>query len=259
MKLATNTVIDSDQHLVEYRGLWARAHRPGRPRRRDPRSSTTTLGNTWLTWRDERLGLADVQTPGETDAIGDRRHARARAASRPSALRRRAARATTGTRPRASSASTRWGSTRRCCSRTSACSGSAARRRSLPALLANMRAWNRWCATVVADGRGGCIRSRTSRCATSTGSTPSSPRSRRAGVRLAMIAPALVDGRPLSHPDLDRAWAAFVEHGITPVFHVADQPRVVRRRVVHRRRRSRRRRRSSRCSSTPPPRSRAPT
>ncbi len=40
-----------------------------------------------------------------------------------------------------------------------------------------------------------------------------------------MIAPALVDGRPLSHPDLDRAWSAFVEHGVTPVFHVADQPR----------------------------------
>lgn len=41
-----------------------------------------------------------------------------------------------------------------------------------------------------------------------------------------MIAPAPVDGRPLSHPDHDRIWAAFVDHGITPVFHVADQPRV---------------------------------
>ena len=41
-----------------------------------------------------------------------------------------------------------------------------------------------------------------------------------------MIAPALVDGRPLSHPDHDRIWSAFVEHGVTPVFHVADQPRV---------------------------------
>src|SRR5207253_2689955 len=41
------------------------------------------------------------------------------------------------------------------------------------------------------------------------------------GVRLAMIAPALVDGKSLSHPDLDRAWTAFVDHGITPVFHVS--------------------------------------
>ena len=37
--------------------------------------------------------------------------------------------------------------------------------------------------------------------------------------------PALVDGRRLSDPSLDWAWAAFVDHGITPVFHVADQPR----------------------------------
>jgi predicted TIM-barrel fold metal-dependent hydrolase len=35
-----------------------------------------------------------------------------------------------------------------------------------------------------------------------------------------------VDGKALSHPDLDRAWAAFVHHGVSPVFHVADQPRV---------------------------------
>jgi predicted TIM-barrel fold metal-dependent hydrolase len=47
----------------------------------------------------------------------------------------------------------------------------------------------------------------------------------RAGIRLAMIAPGLVNGRPLSHPDHDRLWAAFCRHGVTPVFHVADQIR----------------------------------
>jgi predicted TIM-barrel fold metal-dependent hydrolase len=47
-----------------------------------------------------------------------------------------------------------------------------------------------------------------------------------AGVRLAMIAPGPVDGRPLSHPDHERLWSAFADHGVTPVFHVADQPRV---------------------------------
>ena len=40
-----------------------------------------------------------------------------------------------------------------------------------------------------------------------------------------MIPPSLVDGRPLSDPELDRAWAAFVDFGITPVFHVANQER----------------------------------
>jgi predicted TIM-barrel fold metal-dependent hydrolase len=94
------------------------------------------------------------------------------------------------------------------------------------ALEANMAAWNRWCGSVVSDSRqrlhpvahldlrdpawvDGQLRE------LSTG-----------GVRLAMVAPALVDGRPLSHPDHDTIWRSFVEHGVTPVFHVADQPRV---------------------------------
>lgn len=44
----------------------------------------------------------------------------------------------------------------------------------------------------------------------------------RAGVRLAMVAPAPVDGKPLSHPDLDPVWAAFCDHGVSPVFHVGN-------------------------------------
>jgi predicted TIM-barrel fold metal-dependent hydrolase len=47
----------------------------------------------------------------------------------------------------------------------------------------------------------------------------------RCDVRLAMIAPSLVDGRPFSHPSLDRAWLAFERHDITPCFHVAASPR----------------------------------
>jgi predicted TIM-barrel fold metal-dependent hydrolase len=98
--------------------------------------------------------------------------------------------------------------------------------RDLRALCANMTAWNRWCAAVAAEGRGrlhpvahltlrdlGWLETELARLAA-------------ARVRAAMIAPALVDGRPLSHPDLDRAWSAFVHHGVTPCFHVADQPKV---------------------------------
>lgn len=96
----------------------------------------------------------------------------------------------------------------------------------LGALTANMAAWNRWCASVAADGGG-----RLWPVAHLTLRDPSWLERQlealdRAGVRLAMVAPALVDGRPLSHPDHDRIWASFVEHGVTPVFHVADQPRV---------------------------------
>jgi predicted TIM-barrel fold metal-dependent hydrolase len=96
---------------------------------------------------------------------------------------------------------------------------------SLPALTANMAAWNRWCATVVTDsgGRPHPVAHLTLRdpvwLEAQLGELSA------VGVRLAMIAPAAVDGRPLSHHDHNRLWAAFVEHGVTPVFHVADQPR----------------------------------
>jgi len=90
-----------------------------------------------------------------------------------------------------------------------------------------MEAWNRWCASVVSDGAG-----RLHPVAHLTLCDPVWLEGQlaqlcSAGVRLAMIAPAAVDGRPLSHRDHDRLWAAFVDKGVTPVFHVADQPRVL--------------------------------
>jgi predicted TIM-barrel fold metal-dependent hydrolase len=47
-------------------------------------------------------------------------------------------------------------------------------------------------------------------------------RVRAQGVRLVMIAPAPVDGKPLSHPDFDPVWAACGDEGVAPVFHVSD-------------------------------------
>jgi predicted TIM-barrel fold metal-dependent hydrolase len=98
---------------------------------------------------------------------------------------------------------------------------------SLTALTANMAAWNRWCAAVVADGAG-CLHP----VAHLTLRDPDWLEAQlsalsAAGVHLGMIAPSAVDGRPLSHPDHDRLWAAFIDHGVTPVFHVADQPRIL--------------------------------
>jgi predicted TIM-barrel fold metal-dependent hydrolase len=42
------------------------------------------------------------------------------------------------------------------------------------------------------------------------------------GLRLAMIAPAPVDGKPLSHADFDPVWAACSDEGVAPVFHVSE-------------------------------------
>jgi predicted TIM-barrel fold metal-dependent hydrolase len=87
-----------------------------------------------------------------------------------------------------------------------------------------MGAWNRWCAEVSASGGGrlhpvGHVTLRDAVWLDAQLGALS-----RAGVRMAMVAPAPVDGRPLSHRDLDAVWGAFVEHGVTPTFHVADQP-----------------------------------
>ena len=68
------SVIDVDQHLVESRTLWAEHIDPSD--REDALAIVDDeVGNPWLTWRGTRLGFAEVQTPGETDAIGER-HAR---------------------------------------------------------------------------------------------------------------------------------------------------------------------------------------
>lgn len=89
----------------------------------------------------------------------------------------------------------------------------------------NMGAWNRWISELRPQGGGRLhpvahvnLRDRDWLVAQLDGLAA-------AGIRLALIPPALVDGRRLSDPSLDWAWAAFVDHGITPVFHVADQPR----------------------------------
>jgi predicted TIM-barrel fold metal-dependent hydrolase len=218
-------IIDSDQHLFESPTMW-RDHIDPAFREDALAITEDDLGYSWLTWRDRQLDIADVQQPGDTAAIGRRRQ-RCRQ-NLPAEYRYGdvlpahywdpAARA--GHLPLLGldqavlfpNFGLLW--ERRL-------SGS------LPALTANMAAWNRWCATVVAEGAGllhpvAHLTLRDPAWLETQLRALSS-----AGVRLALIAPAAVDGRPLSHPDLDPLWAAFVHHGVTPVFHVADQPRVM--------------------------------
>lgn len=216
-------IIDSDQHLVEHRGLWEE-HADPADRDNALRFTDDEVGNTWITWRRERLGLAEVQTPGDTATIGAR-HERVRRGEPPE-QRYDDALPADHHDPAARRA------------RVEAMGFDAAmlfpnygllwerRLASSPvAQRANMRAWNRWCAIVAAEG-GGVLHPVAHLSLSDLDwldaelATLSA-----AGIRAAMIAPALVDGRPLSHPDLDRAWHAFVDHGVSPVFHVADQPR----------------------------------
>jgi predicted TIM-barrel fold metal-dependent hydrolase len=218
-------VIDSDQHLFETRSLWADHIDPAY---RDETLAIVDddLGYPWLTWRGERISLAQVQHPGATSELGDltqrsRKHL-----------------------PPESSydeelPANYWEPAARLEQLTSMGLDGAvlfpnfgllwerALSTSLIALTSNMTAWNRWCGTVVAEGAGRLhpVAHLTLRDPDWLDSELASLSA--AGVRLAMIAPSAVDGRPLSHPDHQRLWAAFVHYGVTPVFHVADQPRII--------------------------------
>jgi predicted TIM-barrel fold metal-dependent hydrolase len=217
-------VIDCDQHLYEARTMWADHIDPGA---RDDALAIVDdeLGYPWLQWRGRRLQLADVQRPGDTEALG--RWRRRRRAGEPPEYRYDEVLPDDYWDPAA-----RLG-------RIGAMGLDEAvlfpnfgllwerpLSGDLPALTANMGAWNRWCAAVATDGAG-----RLHPVAHLTLRDPDWLVRQlqdldAAGVRLAMVAPAPVDGRPLSHPDHDRLWAAFVDHGVTPVFHVAEQAHV---------------------------------
>jgi predicted TIM-barrel fold metal-dependent hydrolase len=216
-------IIDSDQHLYESRTLWLDHVDPGL-RSEALRIEDDSVGTPWLRWRGQPLGLAEVQLPGRTAEIGEE-HRRVRQGLAPS------------TRYDEALPADYWNPSARLAKLADLGVDEAVLfpnygllwertlHQSLPALCANMHAWNRWCADVAREGRGGLhpvahLTLRDPNWLDGQLRVLSA-----AGVRLAMIAPSLVDGRPLSHPDHDRMWAAFCHHGITPVFHVADQPR----------------------------------
>jgi predicted TIM-barrel fold metal-dependent hydrolase len=217
-------VLDCDQHLYESRMLWRTHVDP--PYRDDALEIVDDdLGFPWLTWRGARLGLADVQRPGDTTALGRWRELHRR--GEPPEYRYDEALPLDYWEPAARA------------DRVAAMGFDQAvvfpnygllweRKLSsdLTALTANMAAWNRWCASIVQDGAGHLAPVAHLTLRDRPWAIAQLGQLERAGVRLAMIAPALIDGRPLSHRDHDELWRAFVEHGVTPVFHVADQPRV---------------------------------
>jgi predicted TIM-barrel fold metal-dependent hydrolase len=216
--------IDCDTHLFEPADLWGRYVDPA-DRELALRIAEDDLGYPWLMYGERKLGIAEPHRPGEVGRVGEFR-ARARAGlpndRRDEDREARAEFADLSARiahldDEGFDAAVLFPNYGLLWERSLASD--------LPATLANLTAWNRWAAEVRAEGGGrlhpvGHLTLRDLDWLEQQLATLSA-----AGVRLGFIAPGLVDGRALSDPTLDRAWAAFVHHGITPVFHVADQVR----------------------------------
>jgi predicted TIM-barrel fold metal-dependent hydrolase len=210
--------IDVDQHLFEPREMW-RDHIDPAFREDALAITDDELGYPWLTWRGERLYLAEIQFPGKAKEIGAMRMRLAR--GEPAHHRYEDVLPPEYSEAKARVAKLDEFGLDACVvfpnfgllwedmlsvDREAQC--------------ANLRAFNRWMAASVADG-GGRLHGVAHLTLRDPAWTIAEIRSlAEAGVRLAMIAPAPVDGKALSHPDLDPIWAAFCEHGVSPVFHV---------------------------------------
>jgi hypothetical protein len=216
-------VIDSDQHLYETRTTWLDHIDPDR--RADAlQIENDELGYPWLTWRGRRLQPVDVQYPGLTSELGDRRE-RIRAGLPPES------------NYDTDLPDDYWNAS----ARADRLAGMGVDEAvvfpnfgllwertldpDLGALTANMTAWNRWCGSIAADGRGRVHPVAHVTLRDKDWLFSELARLERDGVRMAMVAPATVDGRALSHPQHDAIWNEFVNRGITPTFHVANQKR----------------------------------
>ena len=119
----------------------------------------------------------------------------------------------------------RWttsGSMQLSCSPTTGCCGRSVWPSDRGAQRANARAYNRFVADVCGDGEDRLFGVAHLLLHDPAWAVEEIRRVRAEGVRLAMIAPAPVDGKPLSHPDFDPVWAACSDEGVAPVFHVSE-------------------------------------
>lgn len=216
----TLQTIDVDQHLFESRTTWSEHIEPAH--RSDALSiSDDEAGWPWLTWRGTRLTPLEVPIPERSTLIGRDRLRRLRGERAPASF-------------------------EELVPDSYRCAG--ARLESLDqfgldaavmfpnygllweqrlasdrvAQRANARAYNRFVAEVCGEGDGRLFGVAHVLLHDPAWAVEEIARVRAKGVRLAMIAPAPVDGKPLSHADFDPVWAAFSDCDVAPVFHVSD-------------------------------------
>jgi predicted TIM-barrel fold metal-dependent hydrolase len=213
-------IIDVDQHLFESRTTWADHIDPAR--RSDALCiSDDEAGWPWLTWRDRQLTPLEVPIPERSTLIGQDRLRRLRGERAPLSFEEQVPDSYRLPGARLASldefgldAAVMFPNYGLLWEQRLASDRDAQR--------ANARAYNRFMADVCADGAGRLFGVAHVLLHDPAWAVEEVKRVRAQGVRLAMVAPAPVDGKPLSHPDFDPVWAAFSDEGVAPVFHVSE-------------------------------------
>jgi predicted TIM-barrel fold metal-dependent hydrolase len=213
-------IIDVDQHLFESRTTWSEFIEP--MHRSDALSITDDqCGWPWLTWRDQRLTPLEVPIPERSSLIGDDRLRRLHGDRAPASFDelvpdtyRSAGARLTALDEFGLDAAVLFPNYGLLWEQRLASDRGAQR--------ANARAYNRFVAGMCADGDDRLFGVAHLMLHDPAWAVEEIARVRSEGVRLAMIAPAPVDGKPLSHADFDPVWSAFSDHGVAPVFHVSE-------------------------------------
>jgi predicted TIM-barrel fold metal-dependent hydrolase len=212
-------IIDVDQHLFESRRTWAEHIDPAL--RSDALSiADDEAGWPWLTWRGQQLVPIEVPVPEQSSAIGDDRLRRLRG-ERPLATFEELVPPAYGGGSSRLAMLDEFGLTSAVLFPNFGLLWEKMLAGDRAAQRANARAYNRFMAGVCADGEGRLFGVAHVLLHDPAWAVEEIRRVSRDGVRLAMIAPAPVDDKPLSHADFDPVWAACCEAGVAPVFHVS--------------------------------------
>ncbi len=216
----TAPIIDVDQHLFESRTTWSDFIDPAH--KGDALSITDDdAGWPWLTWRGERLTPLEVPIPERSSLIGDDRLRRLRGERAAASFEDLVPDPYRSAQARLASLDD-FGLDAAVVFPNYGLLWEQRLAGDREAQRANARAYNRFVTGVCADGADRLYPVAHVMLHDPTWAAEEIARVRAAGARLAMVAPAPVDGKPLSHPDFDPVWAACSEHGVAPVFHVSE-------------------------------------
>jgi predicted TIM-barrel fold metal-dependent hydrolase len=215
-------IIDVDEHVFEHRRTWLDSIDPSW---RDDalRIEDDERGWPWLTWRGSHLYPVEIQHPGRPDEVGERRCRMAAGGDAPGRYEDLLPRAYGSPAGRLEMLD-RSGLAGAVLFPNFGLVWEQALASDRPARRANMAAYNRWVAGVQADGAGRLFAVAHLSLDDPEWAAREIAALGASGMRLAMIAPAPVDGLPLSDRSFDGVWAAFVDAGVSPVFHVSSFP-----------------------------------